>query len=130
MPIDASASDGFGLIAEPVRAPNGTVAVTRTVEVAIDAAGSAGARSYRYAVPDHLADLFAQVLRPIAEHRGLDSWDKLVAYAAEEWFPSRIAFGKHKGRLIQEARKDAELRRWLDWLAGSSKARSAAMGRW
>ena len=77
-----------------------------------------------------VADLFAQVLRPIAEHRGLDSWDKLVAYAAEEWFPSRIAFGKHKGRLIQEARKDVELRRWLDWLAGSSKARSAAMGRW
>jgi len=53
-----------------------------------------------------------------------------VAYAAEEWFPSRIAFGKHKGRLFQEARKDAELRRWLDWLAGSSNARSAKMGRW
>ena len=77
-----------------------------------------------------VADLFAQVLHPIAEHRGLDSWAKLVAYAAEEWYPSRIAFGKHKGRLIQEARKDAELRRWLDWLTHSSKARSARMGRW
>ena len=77
-----------------------------------------------------VADLFAQVLRPIAEHRGLDTWEKLAAYAAEEWFPSRIAFGKHKGRLFQEARKDAELRRWLDWLAGSSNARSAKMGRW
>ena len=77
-----------------------------------------------------VVDLFAQVLRPIAEHRGLDTWEKLVAYAAEEWFPSRIAFGKHKGRLFQEARKDAELRRWLDWLAGSSNARSAKMGRW
>jgi hypothetical protein len=43
---------------------------------------------------------------------------------------SRIAFGKHKGRLFQEARKDAELRRWLDWLANSSNARSAKMGRW
>jgi DNA polymerase-3 subunit epsilon len=77
-----------------------------------------------------VVDLFAQVLRPIADHRGLDTWEKLAAYAAEEWFPSRIAFGKHKGRLFQEAREDAELRRWLDWLAGSSNARSAKMGRW
>jgi DNA polymerase-3 subunit epsilon len=77
-----------------------------------------------------VADLFANVLCPIAEHRGLDSWDKLAAFAAEEWYPSRIAFGKHKGRLIQEARKDAELRRWLDWLAGSSNSRNAKMGHW
>jgi DNA polymerase III epsilon subunit-like protein len=77
-----------------------------------------------------VADLFVRVLRPIAEHRGLDTWEKLAAYAAEEWYPSRIAFGKHKGRLFQEARKDAELRRWLDWLAGSSNTRSARMGRW
>ncbi len=77
-----------------------------------------------------VADLFAQVLLPIAEHRGLHTWEKLAAYAAEEWYPSRIAFGKHKGRLFQEARKDSELRRWLDWLASSSNARSAKMGRW
>jgi DNA polymerase III epsilon subunit-like protein len=77
-----------------------------------------------------VADLFASVLRPIAGHRGLDSWEKLAAFAAEEWFPSRIAFGKHKGRLIQEARKDAALRGWLNWLAGSSNARNARMGRW
>ncbi len=77
-----------------------------------------------------VADLFANVLRPIAGHRGLDTWEKLAAFAAEEWYPSRIAFGKHKGRLIQEARKDAELRRWLDWLAGSANSRNAKMGRW
>ena len=77
-----------------------------------------------------VADLFAQVLRPIAEHRGLDTWEKLAAYAGEEWFPSRIAFGKHKGRLIQEARKDRELRGWLEWLAKSANARNAKMGRW
>ncbi len=77
-----------------------------------------------------VADLFANVLRPIAEHRGLGSWEKLTTFAAEEWYPSRIAFGKHKGRLIQEARKDAELRRWLDWLTGSSNPRNAKMGRW
>ena len=77
-----------------------------------------------------VADLMAQVLRPIAGHRGLDTWEKLVAFVAEEWFPSRIAFGKHKGRLIQAARKDAELRGWLDWLAKSANARNAKMGRW
>jgi DNA polymerase-3 subunit epsilon len=77
-----------------------------------------------------VADLFARVLRPIAEHRALDTWEKLAAYAAQEWYPSRIAFGKHKGRLFQEARKDAELRRWLDWLANSTNARSAKMGNW
>jgi DNA polymerase-3 subunit epsilon len=77
-----------------------------------------------------VVDLFGNVLRPIAEHRGLDTWEKLVEYAAEEWYPSRIAFGKHKGRLFQEARRDVELRRWLEWLAGSSNARSAKMGRW
>src|ERR1035441_8547989 len=77
-----------------------------------------------------VVDLFGKVLRPIAEHRGLDTLEKLAAYAAEEWYPSRIAFGKHKGRLFQEARRDAELRRWLEWLAGSSNARSAKMGRW
>jgi DNA polymerase-3 subunit epsilon len=77
-----------------------------------------------------VVDLVGNVLRPIAEHRGLDTWEKLAAYAAEEWYPSRIAFGKHKGRLFQEARRDAELRRWLEWLAGSSNVRSAKMGRW
>jgi len=77
-----------------------------------------------------VVDLFATVLRPVAEHRGLDTWEKLTAYAAEEWYPSRIAFGTHKGRLFHEARQDAELRRWLNWLAGSSNGRSAKMGRW
>jgi DNA polymerase-3 subunit epsilon len=77
-----------------------------------------------------VVDLFANVLRPIAGHRGLDTWEKLAAFAAEEWYPSRIAFGKHKGRLFQEARKDEEVRRWLGWLASSSNARSAKMGRW
>jgi DNA polymerase-3 subunit epsilon len=94
-----------------------------------------------YRLPEHgahtalgdvqtVADLFAQVLRPIAEHRGLDTWEKVAAYAGEEWYPSRIAFGKHKGRLFQEARKDADLRRWLEWLASSSNTRSAKMGCW
>ncbi len=77
-----------------------------------------------------VADLFATVLRPLAEERGLETWEQLAAFAAEEWYPSRIAFGKHKGKSIAEARTDAELRRWLDGLAQSSNARNARMGRW
>ncbi len=77
-----------------------------------------------------VADLMANVLRPIAEQRGLDTWEKLTAFASEEWYPSRIAFGKHKGRCVWDAREDATLRAWLEWLAKSSNARSAGMGRW
>ena len=33
----------------------------------------------------------ATVLRPSAEQRGLVTWEQLAAYAAEEWYPSRIA---------------------------------------
>ena len=77
-----------------------------------------------------VADLFATVLRPIAEQRGLEAWEELAAYAAEEWFPSGIAFGQPKGRSIAEARTDAGLRRWLDGLAQSANARNARMGRW
>jgi DNA polymerase-3 subunit epsilon len=77
-----------------------------------------------------VADLFATVLRPIAEQRGLETWEQLATDAAEEWVPSRIAFGQHKGRSIAEARTDAGLRRWLDGLAQSANARNARMGRW
>ncbi len=77
-----------------------------------------------------VVDLMRQVLSPLAEARGLASWEALRAYAAETWFPSRLAFGKYKGRLFQDARHDADLHAWLDWLAGSSNPRSAEMGRW
>ena len=40
-----------------------------------------------------LVDLLRQVLRPLAEARGLATWDALRAYADEPWFPSRLAFG-------------------------------------
>ncbi len=77
-----------------------------------------------------VADLFTTVLRPIAEQRGLETWEQLVAYASEEWYPSRIAFGKHKGKSIFEAHSDAEFYRWLESLAQSSNPRNARMGRW
>jgi DNA polymerase-3 subunit epsilon len=77
-----------------------------------------------------VVDLMQQVLKPLAERRGLDTWEKIVAFAGDEWFPSRIIFGKFKGRLYQEAREDAELRSWLELLAESTNERSSAMGRW
>jgi DNA polymerase-3 subunit epsilon len=74
--------------------------------------------------------LVGRVLRPAAEHRDLRTWQQLVEYASEEWYPSRITFGRHKGRLFQEARRDVELRRWLEWLSESSNTRAAKMGCW
>ena len=77
-----------------------------------------------------VADLFATVLRPIAQQRGLETWEQLVAYVTEEWYPTRITFGQHKGKSIMEARTDGGLRRWLDDLALSSNTRNSRMGRW
>jgi len=43
-----------------------------------------------------LADLFQQVLHPVAQQRGLTDWEDLATYAEEEWYPSLIAFGSTK----------------------------------
>jgi DNA polymerase-3 subunit epsilon len=75
-------------------------------------------------------DLMQQVLRPLAEKRGLNTWNKLMEFLVGEWYPSRLAFGKYKGRLYQEAEKDRELRGWLEWLAKSTNEKSSQMGRW
>ena len=77
-----------------------------------------------------MADMYSHVLHPVAEDRGLYAWDSLVAYAREEWFPSRFLFGKFKGRSFFEARENAEMRQWLDWLAASNNEGTAQMGRW
>ncbi|MEX1114491.1 MAG: hypothetical protein WEB53_04530 [Akkermansiaceae bacterium] len=50
-------------------------------------------------------------------------------FTKDEWFSSRMPFGKFKGRLYQEAREDAELWGWLKWLAESTNERGSAMGR-
>jgi DNA polymerase-3 subunit epsilon len=77
-----------------------------------------------------VADLMQQVLRPLAHERGLDTWDELCEFTAAPWYPSRIAFGKYKGRLFRDALDDPELHAWLKWLAKANNPRSAAMGRW
>ena len=77
-----------------------------------------------------VVDLLAKVLRPIAESRGLTEWADICAYAEAEWYPSRIAFGKFKGRHFQDAMTDTALMGWLIWLGRSTNARTARMGRW
>jgi DNA polymerase III epsilon subunit-like protein len=77
-----------------------------------------------------VADLFFLVLRPKAEAIGLDTWNKVRDYVAEEWYPTRFAFGKFKGRTISEAAEKSEIRQWLQWLAGSGNTANARMGAW
>lgn len=79
---------------------------------------------------DTVADLMAKVLKPIALQRGLNSWTDICTYTDTEWYPSRIAFGKYKGRIFMDAHKDTALWAWIHWLASSSNSRSAKMGRW
>lgn len=75
-------------------------------------------------------DLLGGIIRPLAEKRGLRSWEQISAFSTQTWFPRRIAFGKHKGRDFEDARDDADLRSWIEWLSESSNERSASMGRW
>ena len=77
-----------------------------------------------------VADLLSKVLQPIAEQRGLNSWQDICTYAKAEWFPSRIAFGKFKGRDFHDANTDRAMKGWLTSLADSPNSRSALMGRW
>ncbi len=70
-------------------------------------------------------DLLQDVLRPIAETRGLTTWAQLQDFSEQEWFPSRLSFGKHKGRNYTEAAFDQGLRGWLDWLTTSNNERTA-----
>jgi DNA polymerase III epsilon subunit-like protein len=75
-------------------------------------------------------DLLRNVLRPIAESRGLTEWQQICQFAEEDWFPSQLSFGKHKGRDYREALTDEKFRRWLEWLTTSTNQRSARMGHW
>jgi DNA polymerase III epsilon subunit-like protein len=75
-------------------------------------------------------DLLREVLQPIAEDQGLATWNDVCAFAKEDWFPSRIAFGKFKGRDFRDATDDEQLKSWLVWLSDSENQRSARMGKW
>jgi len=75
-------------------------------------------------------DLMKRVIRPLAEKRVLNTWEKISAFSTQTWYPRRIAFGKHKGRDFEDARDDVDLRSWIEWLSESSNERSVSMGRW
>jgi DNA polymerase III epsilon subunit-like protein len=75
-------------------------------------------------------DLLQNVLKPLAEERNLTTWDNLRSYADAEYYPSRIAFGKFKGRDFRDAAKDQKFREWLVWLSGSERKRFSQMGAW
>ena len=77
-----------------------------------------------------LASLLQEVLWPRLEERGLTGWEQIASFAASPWFPSRFAFGKYKGRHVQEAAADPELKAWLEGLSQSNNCQSAAMARW
>ena len=77
-----------------------------------------------------LVDLFALVLEPLANRRGLTTWEETTTFAASTWYPSRIAFGRFRGRHFTEARRDPDLHQWLEWLASADNERSAEMGHW
>ena len=77
-----------------------------------------------------VVDLLGQVIRPLAEQRGLDSWQNVCDFTTQEWYPTRIAFGKFKGRLFWDAETDASLHDWLVHLSHPTNRRNAAIGRW
>jgi len=77
-----------------------------------------------------VVDLMQLVLRPLAEQRGLETWGDIRGFASAPWFPSRIAFGKFKGRLFREARNDSRLYDWIKWLSNSSNPNIVEMGSW
>ncbi len=77
-----------------------------------------------------VVDLLGQVLRPLAEQRGLDSWQGVCGFTTQEWYPTRIAFGAFKGHLFWDAETDAALHDWLVRLSHSTNRRNAAIGRW
>ena len=45
-------------------------------------------------------------------------------------FPSIIPFGQYKGVDYREAKKNTELKKWLEWLSKSNNERSAKFGLW
>jgi DNA polymerase III epsilon subunit-like protein len=75
-------------------------------------------------------DLLRKVLRPIAEARGMTTWTQLCQFSEDEWFPSRLTFGKYKGRDYRDALADNDFHDWLEWLTTSKTERSTRMGRW
>lgn len=83
-----------------------------------------------HAAINTMASLLTDVLLPRLEEREIIEWEQIAAFAASPWYPSRFVFGKYKGRHVQEASDDPELKAWLEGLSQSNNSQSAAMARW
>ena len=77
-----------------------------------------------------VVDLLSHVLKPMALDRGVRTISQARSLSKEIWYPTRIPFGKHRGRPFHEARRDVDLRSWLEWLSRSENPSSQIMGRW
>ena len=75
-------------------------------------------------------DFLKSVLEPISKEKNLNSWDDVCKFCDEEWYPTRINFGKFKGCDFRDALINTELKGWLEWLSNSSKERTRKMGGW
>lgn len=77
-----------------------------------------------------VVDLLTHVLKPIALDRGVRTISQARSLSKEIWYPTRIPFGKHRGRPFHEARRDVDLKSWFEWLSRSENPSSQLMGRW
>jgi len=77
-----------------------------------------------------VVDLIQKVLLPILSDRKLNSMQDIEQFTVEEWYPTRLAFGKYKGRSFKDAKTDTALSNWLTWLSESKNVRTASMGLW
>jgi DNA polymerase III epsilon subunit-like protein len=77
-----------------------------------------------------VVDLVRKVLSPLASEKGLNTWEDVVRFVTDEWYPTRLAFGKYKGRSFWDARHDKELFQWIEWLSTSKKSSTAKIANW
>jgi DNA polymerase III epsilon subunit-like protein len=77
-----------------------------------------------------VVDLLTHVLKPVALDRGVKTISQARSLSKEIWYPTRIPFGKYRGRPFHEARRDVDLKSWLEWLSHSENPSSQLMGRW
>ena len=83
-----------------------------------------------YGDVETVIDLISAVIFPLLERNELNTYDGIIQYIDSEWYPTRLKFGKFKGRMVTEAINDPVFRDWLVWLKNSDRKSSSDMGRW
>ena len=77
-----------------------------------------------------VVDLLETVLQPLGALKGLTDMKSVRSFTEEKWFPTKLPFGKFRGRSFLEARENPNLKSWIEWLAQSDNERSREMGSW